>query len=65
MEYSIDKNKVNIVSMTEEPSDLGYWLSVSWEKRLSALESLRQHFYNYNDKTTPRLQRVYKIIKQA
>ena len=65
MEYRIDKNKVNIVSMTEEPSDLSYWMSVSWQNRLSALESLRQHFYNYNDKTAPRLQRVYKIVKQT
>jgi hypothetical protein len=65
MEFRVDKKNVKIVSMKSKHSDLDYWMSVSWMERLSALESLRQQFYNYEDETAPRLQRIYSITQQT
>ena len=65
MDFAMDKSNVKIISMKEKHSDLEYWMSKTWEERLTALESLRQQFYNYNDKTAPRLQRVYTITRQT
>ncbi len=44
--------------------DLEYWLSKSEEERISAIEFLRQQFYETKDGFTPRLQRVIRIIKR-
>ncbi len=44
--------------------DLEYWLSKTPEERISAIEFLRQQFYETEDGSTPRLQRVAKIIKR-
>ena len=44
--------------------DLEYWLSKTPEERISAIEFLRQQFYETEDGSTPRLQRVIKIIKR-
>lgn len=41
--------------------DLEYWLSVSLDKRLEAVEILRRQNYG----VTPRLQRVVRIIDQV
>lgn len=43
------------------PSDYRYWITRPYEERLSAVELLREQFY---DKVTPRLQRVYTITKR-
>ncbi len=45
----------------DAPTDYQYWKDQTHEERLAALELLRSQFY---DKDTPRLQRVYRIIKQ-
>ncbi|MEW6703125.1 MAG: hypothetical protein AB1298_10475 [Bacteroidota bacterium] len=44
--------------------DLEYWLSKTPEERISAIEFLRQQFYETENGSTPRLQRVVKIIKR-
>jgi hypothetical protein len=44
--------------------DLEYWLSKTPEERGSAIEILRQQFYETEDGNTPRLQRVIKFIKR-
>lgn len=44
----------------DAPSDYKYWITRSYEERIAAVEILRKQFYG---KSTPRLQRVYKIIK--
>lgn len=44
--------------------DLEYWLSKTPEERISAIELLRQQFYENKDGSTPRLQRVIKFIRR-
>ncbi len=44
--------------------DLEYWLSKTPEERISAIEFLRQQFYETEDGSAPRLQRVVKIIRR-
>lgn len=44
--------------------DLEFWLSKTTEERGSAIEFLRQQFYETEDGSTPRLQRVIKFIKR-
>ncbi len=43
------------------PTDYAFWKNQSHEDRVAAVELLRKQFY---DKVTPRLQRVYRIIKR-
>ena len=45
----------------DAPDDYQYWIKRTADERISAVEILREQFY---DKTTPRLQRVYKFIKR-
>lgn len=44
--------------------DLEYWLSKTPEERISAIEFLRQQFYEIKDGSAPRLQRVIKFIRR-
>ena len=60
----IDKTIFAIKKQNEAPTDLNFWLSKSVDMRLQALESLRQQFFSYSYDTPPRLQRVYRIVKQ-
>ncbi len=61
---TIDKTAIVIKKQNEEQSDLGFWLSKSVDERLHALESLRRQFFSYSHYPPPRLQRVYRIVKQ-
>lgn len=45
----------------DAPDDYQFWSKRSTDERISAVEILREQLYS---KITPRLQRVYKIIKQ-
>ena len=45
----------------DAPEDYQYWIKRSTDERISAVEILREQYYG---KITPRLQRVYKIIKR-
>ena len=60
MEIVIKKIKIK-----EQKSDFNYWQQQPYEKRLEALEEIRQqyHQYKYNN-AEPRLQRIYRIVKQ-
>ncbi|MCB8749711.1 hypothetical protein L2E68_03170 [Planktothrix agardhii 1029] len=60
MEKVIKKIKIK-----EQKSDFNYWQQQPYEKRLEALEEIRQqyHQYKYNN-AEPRLQRIYRIVKQ-
>ncbi|OFY64379.1 MAG: hypothetical protein A3H98_03910 [Bacteroidetes bacterium RIFCSPLOWO2_02_FULL_36_8] len=64
MKSHINRNKVTIVDMKNQPTDFAFWKTKSAVERLLALESLRQHFFNYTDDTSQRLQRIYSIVKQ-
>ena len=56
---------VRIVAMKDQGNDLEYWQSRPYEERLAALEELRSDCYGYRNKPTPRLQRVYTIVKRS
>lgn len=47
--------------LKDAPDDYQFWSKRSTDERISAVEILREQLYS---KITPRLQRVYKIIKQ-
>jgi len=55
----IHKHSLNNTSAAQK--DLSYWLSRPSEERLAAVDKLRQQYYG----TTPRLQRVARIIQRA
>lgn len=64
MEIRMNRTVVKVVNQKDKQLDKEFWLQQSWQYRLTALELLRQQFYNYTDETAPRLQRVYRIIEQ-
>jgi hypothetical protein len=55
---------VNKYKIDEQPNDFSFWQSKSYEKRIDALEQIRQEFNNWKYNAEQRVQRVYKIIKQ-
>lgn len=57
--FKLDKSAFKIVKKGEEPKSSEYWLTQSPEKRISAIEFLRQQYHG----TQSRLQRVYRITK--
>ncbi|MDP3580837.1 MAG: hypothetical protein Q8S39_02810 [Ignavibacteria bacterium] len=44
--------------------DLEYWLSKTPEERIAAVEFLRKQTYETEDGSTPRLQRIVKVVKR-
>jgi hypothetical protein len=67
MDLSLETNRLNksvvIISfLTDESDEKDYWLKVSPEERLIALETMRQINYGY-DATTARLQRFFEIAE--
>lgn len=48
----------------QQTSDFSYWQQHPPEKRLEALEQIRQEYHQYKYNAEPRLQRVYTIVKQ-
>jgi hypothetical protein len=58
----LNKSVVIISSLTDESDEKDYWLKVSPEERLIALERMRQINYGY-DTTTARLQRFFEIAE--
>jgi hypothetical protein len=47
-----------------QPSDLAYWKTQPYEKRLAALEAIRKEYHGGNDAPEQGLQRVYRIVKR-
>ena len=67
MDLSLETNRLNksvaiVSSLTDESDEKDYWLKVSPEDRLIALETMRQINYGY-DATTARLQRFFEIAE--
>ena len=48
--------------MTDDSDEIAYWLNITPEERLIALETMRQINYGY-DATTARLQRFFEITE--
>ncbi len=61
MEFRLIKKITYKGPLRNVPQDYDYWKTRTHEERIAAVEFLRQSLYG---KTTPRLQRVYKITKR-
>ncbi|NCQ98105.1 MAG: hypothetical protein GPJ11_01300 [Microcystis aeruginosa L211-101] len=55
---------VNKISLKQQASDFNYWQKQTPQKRLEALEQIRQEYHQYKYNAQPRFQRVYTIIKR-
>ena len=66
MQSSSSRRKITVtkVSMRSQKADAAYWRTLSYEKRLAALEQIRQDFINWKYGAQPRFQRVYTVVKQ-
>ncbi|MDZ4713615.1 MAG: hypothetical protein SGI89_15005 [bacterium] len=60
-EYNLEKKITYKGPVKDAPKDYDFWKTQSHENRIAAIEFLRQSTYG---KVTPRLQRIYKIIKR-
>jgi hypothetical protein len=52
------------IKLSESKSDFGYWQTQSYQKRLAALEQIRQEYADWKYGSRPRFQRVLSIIKR-
>lgn len=59
------KNQIRIIKKGEDDGNLTYWLSLSYEERLTHLEQIRQQVIKEKYGDQQRFQRVYKIVKRA
>ena len=50
--------------MGDEGSDFSYWQTVPYERRLEALEEIRNEYIAWKYGPQQRLQRVLKVIKR-
>ncbi|NEO86611.1 MAG: hypothetical protein F6J87_20485 [Spirulina sp. SIO3F2] len=53
------------VNQKQQPKDCAYWRTRPPIERLAALEQIRAEYHGWTDETRPRLERVYRIVKQA
>ena len=59
----IVKPHVEIFSLKEEKSDYEFWRQQPVEKRLEALENMRQQYIKWTYGSEQGFQRVYRIIE--
>ena len=48
-----------------EKEDITFWKSKTSEEKLDALQYLRDLYYELNNESRKRFQRIYRVIKQA
>ncbi|MCX7735996.1 MAG: hypothetical protein N2319_04725 [Candidatus Kapabacteria bacterium] len=60
----MDKTIVKKIKLKDKESDLNYWLSQPPEKRLEALEEIRQEYNKWKYGSEQGFQRVYKVLKR-
>ena len=58
------EKSLKIVPLKSKQTDFLFWSSKNEIERLSAIETLRQQYINYNKDVQSRLQRVYRIINK-
>lgn len=63
-EFGLDRTKIAIFKLGNEPKGYVYWLTQPIEKRISAIEFYRKQ-YHQDYATESRLQRVYNITQLA
>ena len=61
MEFRLVKKITFKGKIKDAPDDYDYWKTRPHEERIAAVEFLRKLHYG---ETTPRLQRVYRIVKR-
>ncbi len=61
---SVEK-RVCKYKLGEQPKKSVYWQEKSYQERLTALEEIRSEYISWRYNAEQRLQRVYRIIKQA
>ena len=54
---------VRKVRFGDEKSDAAYWRTVSFQKRIDALEQIREEYHRWKNNAQPGFQRVYSIVK--
>ena len=65
MEQSkIDRTAIKKLKIEEAQSDFAFWQTQPYEKRLEALETIRQEYISWKYDNQPRFQRVYTIVKR-
>lgn len=60
----MDKSVIKKVKKSERQSDFSYWQSQPAEKRLEALELIRQEYHSWKYGHQPGFQRVLTIVKR-
>ncbi|MEW5766601.1 MAG: hypothetical protein AB1797_03110 [bacterium] len=58
----MDKTAFSVASLWDESDEKAYWLSKTPQKRLQALELMRQIIYGYDPSST-RFQRVFEVAQ--
>ncbi len=58
----LDRSKIIVFRLGEEPKNYLFWLQKSPQERLEAIEFYRLQSFNYA--TQSRLQRVYRIAQR-
>ena len=58
-------NSVRIVKKNDKNDDFIFWQSQPYEKRLEALESIREEYNNWKYGNQQGFQRVYRVIKKS
>lgn len=56
---------IRIVKRSDKSDDYVFWQSQPYEKRLEALESIREEYNNWKYGNQQGFQRVYRVIKQT
>ena len=57
--FKMDRSSAKVFKKGEEPKPFGYWLTQSPQKRLEAIEFLRQQYHGYQS----RLLRIYRVTQ--
>jgi hypothetical protein len=55
---------VHKTTQKQQVRDFQYWQQQPPQKRLEALEQIRQEYHQYKYNAQPRLQRIYTVIEQ-
>jgi hypothetical protein len=58
--FTFEKTPITVSDLTDQGTDLEFWLSRTPEERLSAVEFMRQMMYDYNP-ATDRMERILEV----
>jgi hypothetical protein len=59
---TLDRSKLSIGTLDDEPDDVGYWLKQSPADRIAGIEFLRQQFFSYA-KARPEFRRLLEVTE--